>query len=61
MDNPGVRRYPKVPKPVPRHDALCVTVAAHLRWCWCRCPQCWDPLDRRCICAACQCWRQRAA
>lgn len=45
------------PKPaVPKHDPLCVTVSG-LSYCWCKCSKCWDPMQRRCVCSSCHCYR----
>jgi hypothetical protein len=38
---------------VPGHDGT--SIPSGLQFCWCRCPQCWDAVNVRCLCPLCSC------
>ena len=59
IDSPFADRKPK-PRVPHKHDALCITAKWGGRFCWCKCAQCWDQLNSRCICSACYCNRNAA-
>jgi hypothetical protein len=44
----------RFPRKAPVHDDLCVTVSG-LKYCWCKCARCWDPIGRCCVCSSCNC------